>query len=188
MKSLQQYLNESLVNEGIFTFFAGSLIFLILLFIDWVVTYFNSLNGRGNGGYAITSLNPFKQIAHNGGVVVGLISWCIEVHDHLNEYSTGKKVQAYIDTVKNSDEFNAWANGPKKKRTLKALKDVVRTVLGAEGKNVNFATWELWDEYKNKTKTDPKLDEFVYSKRELTGAEEKELDTMINDASDEMNK
>ena len=150
MKSLTDYIKEEQTNEGLgFVITAGAcLMFSLILYIQsFLISVFNP----NDKGYAITSRNIFKQIQHeNGAILFGMVSWAIEVVEHMQEKRYERDYNKLFGKVIESDEYKEYMQLPKSKRTLKRLNAIVKEKYTKD--YMYNVVYDLWEDSKNYTK------------------------------------
>ena len=116
MKTLTNYLNGQRTDESL----TGLALGLSVAKLICVIALTEALLGKHSGSTP-TSLNPLEHIKSEGGVVLGVISWIMEIGERISDKIIDAKFRKNVDKLKNSDEFKAYLELPKKKQTLKEL-------------------------------------------------------------------
>ena len=153
MKDLKEYLNEQRTDESL----AGLALGLSVAKLIGLIAIAETLFGNHNGSTP-TSLNPLEHIKSEGGVVLGVVSWIMEIGERISDKITDVKFRKNIDKLKNSEEFKAYLELPKKKQTLKELVRIAKET--CDIKDTRPAR-NVWDEIKKGAPKDVQKVEIV---------------------------
>ena len=153
MKDLREYLNEQRTDESL----TGLALGLSVAKLIGLVAIAEVLCAPHNGSY-INSLNPLEHIKNEGGVVLGVVSWIMEIGERISDKIIDAKFRKNVDKLKNSDEFKAYLELPKKKQTLKELVRIAKET--CDIKDTRPAR-NVWDEIKKGAPKDVQKVEIV---------------------------
>ena len=96
----------------------------------------------GGKGYAANSLNPIDHIkAEGGALILGIFSWLLHLGESLTDKIRDGKMRRYIDRLKNSEEFKAYLELPKRKQTLKELERIAKEVCNIDDSRPARRVW-----------------------------------------------
>lgn len=153
MKDLKEYLNEQRTDESL----VGLALGLTVAKLICIVAMFEILFAH-HRGYAGNSLNPIEHIKSEGGVVLGVVEWIMTLGERLSDKITDAKFRKNVDKLKNSEEFKAYLELPKKKQTLKELVRIAKDK--CDIKDTRSAR-NVWDEIKKGAPKDVQKVEIV---------------------------
>lgn len=139
MKSLRESIEESVekTNESL----TGLALGLSVAKLIGLIAIAEAMLGNHSGSMA-TSLNPLEHIKSEGGVVLGVVSWIMEIGERISDKITDAKFRKNVDKLKNSDEFKAYLELPKKKQTLKELVRIAKETCDIRDTRPAIRVWD----------------------------------------------
>ena len=153
MKTLTNYLNGQRTDESLTGLALGlSVAKLICLVAIVEVIFAHHNNAMPN------SLNPLDHIKSEGGVVLGVAEWMLNIGERISDKIKDAKFRKNVDKLKNSEEFKAYLELPKKKQTLKELVRIAKET--CDIKDTRPAR-NVWDEIKKGAPKDVQKVEIV---------------------------
>jgi len=154
MKDLREYINEQRTDESL----SAAVIGLSIAKLIGLMAIAETMFGNTENSYSISSLNPLEQIKHHGGIVLGIVNWIETLGERISDRIIDNKFRKNVDKLKNSDEFKAYLELPKKKQTLKELERIAKETCNI--KDIRAAR-NVWDEIKKGAPKDVQKVEIV---------------------------